>query len=143
MMLILQGILFENSCNGFSFVWPRRQHKLENNGIDTDKIGGELNYLQELLPHLKSYPNLSELIRNFQVLISKSCFNQTQLKVWLNSLWSLVIFRPYHFRCTRHLRQVEMRHLKSLLLLLLTASNTTLVFGKLNENLLQEKDREF
>ena len=78
MMFVLQGIVFENSCNGFSFVWPRRQHKLENNGIDTDKIKGEVYYLQELLPHLKSYPNLSELIRNYQVLISKSCFNQTQ-----------------------------------------------------------------
>ena len=81
MMFVLQGIVFENSCNGFSFVWPRRQHKLENNDMDTNKIKGGVNYLQELLPHLKSYPNLSELIRNFQVLISKSCFNQTQLKV--------------------------------------------------------------
>ena len=139
MILILQGILFENSCNGFSFVWPRRQHKLENNGMDTDQIR---EHLRELLPYLESFPNLSKFIRNDQVLISKSCFNERQF-LWINVLWNLVIFRPYHFRWTRHLRQVEMRHLKSLLLLLLTASNTTLVFGKLNENLLQEKDREF
>ena len=50
MMFVLQGIFFENSCNGFSFVWPRRQHKLENNDMYTNKIKVELNKLQELLP---------------------------------------------------------------------------------------------
>ena len=73
MILILQGILFENSCHGISFVWPRRQHKLENNGMDTDQIR---EHLRELLPYLESFPNLSKFIRNDQVLISKSCFNE-------------------------------------------------------------------
>ena len=99
-MFVLQGIIFENSCNGFSFVWPRRQHNLENNDMDTNKIRGELNKLQGLLPHLKSYPNLSELIRNYQVLIWKSCFNQTQFKRPMKPRY----FSPLLFQANEALR---------------------------------------
>ena len=104
MMFVLQGILFENSCKCFSFVWPRRQHNLGKNDMDTNKIRGGFNYLQELLPRLKSYPNLSELIRNYQVLISKSYFNQTQFKGLNKCPMKPSYFSPLSFQVNKAIK---------------------------------------